>query len=88
MKKTLIALAVAALAAGCTVVPAGTAHSACELLQIASAEADMAPAWYVEVGDLLESCGRKGAKSEAATRACFAEARNGYRDSKECEAAP
>lgn len=71
---------------GCTVVPAGTAHSACELLQIASSEADLAPAWYSGAGAVLERCGRENARAEGELRACFAEARNGYRDSKECEA--
>ena len=96
MKKHLKirALGVAAVAAGagllaltgCTVVPAGTANRACELLQIASSEADLAPAWYSGAGAVLERCGRENARAEGELRACFAEARNGYRDSKECEA--
>lgn len=96
MKKHLKirALGVAAVAVGagllaltgCTVVPAGTANRACELLQIASSEADLAPAWYSEAGAVLERCGRENARAEGEVRACFAEARNGYRDSKECEA--
>lgn len=32
--------------------------------------------------------GQDRAKADAAARACYAEARNGYRDSKECEAMP
>ena len=87
MKPILIILAAAALA-GCTVVPVGTAHRACELLQTASTEADLAPAWYLQTGEVLEVCGQDRAKADAAVRACFAEARNGYRDSKECEAVP
>ncbi|MFM2325267.1 MAG: hypothetical protein RL244_2146 [Pseudomonadota bacterium] len=71
---------------GCTVVPASTGRSACELLQTASTEADLAPAWYLRAGDVLEACGQDRAKADAAVRACYAEARNGYRDSKECEA--
>lgn len=77
-----------AVLTGCTVVPASTAHSACELLQTASTEADLAPAWYLRAGEVLEACGQDSAKAEAAVRACYAEARNGYRDSKECEAMP
>lgn len=99
MKKHLKirALGVAALAvgaagllslSGCTVVPAATAHRACELLNIASSEADLAPAWYTEAGDVLERCGHKNARAEGETRACYADSRNGYRDSKECEAKP
>ena len=68
---------------GCAVIPAS---SACELLNTASQEADLAPAWYLRAGEVLEACGQDRAKSDAAARACYAEARNGYRDSKECEA--
>jgi len=74
------------LLTGCSVVPASTSHSACELLQTASDEGDLAPAWYLQAGEVLERCGKPGAKAEAAVKACFASARNGYRDRKECEA--
>lgn len=84
-RRIYLALAVLCLQA-CTVVPAGTARTACNLLQTASSEADLAPAWYLRAGDVLEACGQPAAKGEAAARACFAEARSGYRDSKECEA--
>lgn len=83
--KSILTLAVAALA-GCTIVPAGTAHLSCELLQTAAIEADLAPAWYLEAGVVLERCGHDGAIAAGKVRACFAEARNGYRDSAECEA--
>lgn len=86
MRAAVVAVALAAALSGCTVVPASTAHSACELLQTASTEADLAPAWYLRAGDVLEACGQDRAKADAAVRACYAEARNGYRDSKECEA--
>ena len=86
MKTIALILAAAALLAGCTVVPTGTAHSACELLQTAASEADLAPAWYIEAGAVLERCGRENARAEGELRACFASARNGYRDSKDCEA--
>ena len=86
--KSILTLLVAAAITGCTVVPTGTAHRACELLQIASDEADLAPAWYLDAGALLERCGRPDARAEAEAKACYASARNGYRDSKECEAAP
>jgi len=84
--RALVAISLAVALSGCTVVPASTAHSACELLQTASTEADLAPAWYLRAGEVLEACGQDRAKADAAARACFAEARNGYRDSKECEA--
>ncbi|MBL7091060.1 MAG: hypothetical protein ISS20_19930 [Acidovorax sp.] len=73
---------------GCTVIPTGAANSACELLNTASQEADLAPAWYLRAGEVLEACGQDRAKVDAAARACYAEVRNGYRDSKECEAMP
>ena len=82
----IVALAAAVALSGCTVVPAPTAHRACELLQTASDEADLAPGWYEQAGEVLERCGNPGAKAEAAVKACFASARNGYRDRKECEA--
>lgn len=83
--KTTLLIALTVALAGCTVVPTGTAHNACELIQIASSEADLAPAWYTEAGAILERCGRENAFAEGEVRACFASARNGYRDSKECE---
>ena len=87
MKAFGILIAVAALTA-CTVVPIGAARQACDLLQIASDEADLAPGWYVDAGVLLERCGQEGAIAAADRRDCYASARNGYRDSKECEAMP
>jgi hypothetical protein len=83
---TIVALAAAVAMSGCTVVPAPTAHRACELVQTASDEADLAPAWYLQAGEVLERCGKPRAKADAAVKACFASARNGYRDRKECEA--
>lgn len=86
MKTIALTLAAAVALSGCTVVPATTAHRACELLQTASDEADLAPAWYLQAGEVLERCGKPDAKAEAAVKDCFASARNGYRDRKECEA--
>lgn len=77
---------ISALITGCAVIPTSTAQSACELLNTASQEADLAPAWYLRAGEVLEACGQDRARADAAVRACYAEARNGYRDSKECEA--
>ncbi|ADU99460.1 hypothetical protein [Alicycliphilus denitrificans] len=85
MKHILIALVAVALV-GCTMVPAGTAHRACELLQIASSEADLAPSWYLGAGEVLERCGQPSARAAGEVRACYASARNGYSDNKECEA--
>lgn len=88
MKPLAVAVLVIAALSGCTLIPAPTARSACDLLQTASDEADLAPAWYVQAGEVLEHCGKRGAKAEAAMKACFSSARNGYRDRKECEAMP
>lgn len=89
MKRRVLHVAIAAALqamGGCAMVPTGTARQTCELLQTASDEADMAPAWYIQAGEVLERCGKPGARAEAEAKACYAEARNGYRDSKECEA--
>lgn len=66
-----VLLAVAALA-GCVVAPAGTARQACDLLQIASDEAQMAEAWYLEAGKVLHACGQRDAMERAQVRACYA----------------
>lgn len=88
MKNSAIAVSAALALSACTVVPTGTAHQACRLLQIAASEADMAPAWYIDAGSVLERCGQPDARAEAERKACFAAARAGYRDSKSCEALP
>ncbi|MBT9513252.1 MAG: hypothetical protein IV104_12975 [Acidovorax sp.] len=88
MRPTVIAMGLAVALGGCTVIPVSTAYSACELLNTASQEADLAPAWYLRAGEVLVACGQDRAKADAAARACFAESRNGYRDSKECEDMP
>lgn len=82
--KTLAVLATSAVI-GCTVVPMGTAHRSCELLQIAATEAELAPAWHLEAGEVLERCGQPDARAAAARRACWADVRNGYRAAAECE---
>ena len=83
-RAALILAAGAALLAGCTVVPASTARQACSLLQTASDEADMAPAWYLQAGALLEQCGHQDARTEADYKACQASRRGGIE--KDCEA--
>ena len=76
MKSLLIAAAVAL--AGCTVVPADIAHQACRVIEIAANEADMAPAWYISAGEVLERCGVPDARERAEASACTAQRRNGY----------
>jgi len=75
-----------ALLAGCTVVPASTARQACSLLQTASDEADMAPAWYLQAGALLEQCGHQDARTDADYKACQASRRAGF--DRDCEVLP
>ncbi len=82
MKSLLIAAGFAL--AGCTVVPAGSALQACRVVEIAAAEAEMAPAWYISAGQVLERCGVPEARERAEQSACAAERRNGY----DCEAQP
>jgi len=78
----LIALALVLCLTGCTVVPYSTASQACDLLNSATMEGDMVPAWYTAVGPVLESCGFRGAKAWADEKACAANKYHGY----ECEA--
>ena len=82
MKSLLIGAA--AVLAGCTVVPMGAVHQACRVVEIAAAEAEMVPAWYISAGEVLERCGVPDAREQAARSACEAERRNGY----QCEGRP
>lgn len=82
MKSLLNAAGIALV--GCTVVPAGTVHQACRVIEIAAAEAEMAPAWYIGAGQVLERCGVPDARERAEASACAAQRRNGY----DCEARP
>lgn len=81
-----IIMAALLLLTGCTAVPTATAFQACGLLQTASDEADLAPAWYLRAGEVLELCGQPDARAVGEYRACAAEARAGYREHQECEA--
>ena len=81
--KSLLFAAAAALA-GCTLVPTGAVHQACRVVEIAAAEAEMAPAWYISAGQVLERCGVPDARERAEASACAAQRRNGY----DCEAWP
>ncbi|WP_447916171.1 hypothetical protein [Delftia acidovorans] len=82
MKSLLIGAA--AVLAGCTVVPTDAVHQACRVVEIAAAEAEMAPAWYISAGHVLERCGVPEARERAEASACAAQRRNGY----DCEARP
>lgn len=76
--KRIYFIAFAFALTGCTIVPYPHATKACELLNIASNEADLAPAWYREAGEVLEACGVPEAKKDADERTCAAQKRNGY----------
>lgn len=80
----LLLIAAAAALAGCTVVPTGAVHQACRVVEIAAAEAEMAPAWYISAGQVLERCGVPEARERAEQSACAAQRRAGY----SCEASP
>ncbi len=82
MKSLLIGAA--AVLAGCTVVPSGSLLQACRVIETAAAEAEMAPAWYISAGQVLERCGVPEARDRAEQSACAAQRRNGY----DCEARP
>lgn len=72
MIRAATALAAVALLAGCAIVPTATARSACDLLDIAMDEAQMAEAWYTKAGKVLEACGVPGAAERARLAACRA----------------
>lgn len=82
MKNALI-FAAAALAVGCTVVPTATANRACSLLETATREADLAEAWFINAGPVLEQCGVADAKELAEWKACHARRMND--NSEVCE---
>lgn len=85
MMKSMIGVAVAvASLSGCTVVSLGAVHQACRVIEVAAVEADMAPAWYISAGQVLERCGVPDARERAEQSACAAQRRNGYA----CEARP
>ncbi len=77
MTKRLLCVALSAFMAGCTAVPYTTAQQACHLLEIAMSEAEMAPAWYLQTGKLLETCGVRNATAWGEEASCYAERRSG-----------
>lgn len=77
MTRRLLIVSLAALLAGCTVVPLGTAQTACSLIETANIEADLAPGWYIEAGPVLAQCGVKDAVKWSKIVACHAARRNG-----------
>ena len=72
MIRAAITLAALVLLAGCTVVPTSTARQTCDLLDTALDEAQMAEAWYLEAGKVLQSCGVRDAVERAEHKACYA----------------
>lgn len=76
--RAALVVALGAALAGCAVVPLKTAHVACTTIDIALVEADMAPAWYLDAGKVLEACGVARARDRAESAACEAERRNGH----------
>lgn len=82
----LVPITLALLLGACIALPNETARNACNLLQTAADEAVMAPAWHVQAGEVLQACGQPEARAAAEARACYASARDGYRDRAECDA--
>ena len=82
----LVPITLALLLGACTALPHETACNACNLLQTAADEAVMAPAWHLQAGEVLQACGQPEARAAAEARACYASARDGYRDRAECDA--
>ncbi|MBF5003360.1 hypothetical protein [Diaphorobacter caeni] len=79
MKHQIVRIAIIAALVGltgCVVVPAKTAANTCRMLDIALDEADMAAAWYVNAGEVLEKCGARDARERAEFRACMKERRD------------
>lgn len=72
MIRAAIPLAALVLLAGCTVVPATTARQTCDLLDTALDEAQMAEAWYLETGKVLQACGARDALERGKSKACYA----------------
>ena len=82
----LVPITLALLLGACTTLPHDSARKACDLLQTAADEAVMAPAWHLQVGEVLQACGQPEARAAAEARACYASARDGHRDRAECDA--
>lgn len=86
MKIAISLIAACSILAGCVAVPYPAASRACDLLQIASDEGQLAPAWYISAGEVLEVCGKPDARKSAEIRACYADRWNGYNTQQDCEA--
>lgn len=72
MKHTTISLAVMALLAGCAAATPPWVSNACDLIGTAMDEAQLAEAWHIEAGRVLEACGAPRATERAAHKACHA----------------
>lgn len=80
---SILSIAAMMLVSGCTIVPAVTARQTCDLLDTALDEAQMAEAWYIETGKVLQACGARDAVERAEHKACYARRFND--DSVVCE---
>ena len=83
MIRAAIVITAIALLPGCTIVPVATARQTCDLLDTALDEAQMAEAWYIEAGRVLQACGARDAVERAEHKACYARRFND--DSVVCE---
>lgn len=78
-----VGAAVAIIGALAALQPMQPEERACQLLDTAFQEAQMAEAWYIDTGRVLVHCGVPGALEEAARKACYARRRDDT--SVECE---
>ena len=78
MKKLLLVIVLALSMSGCTIIPLYTFGKACELVNIASLEGDLAAGWYVKAGQVLEACGYEDAAERTIENVCNAQKRSGY----------
>lgn len=84
MQKLIVLYLVALASVGCTVVPTKTTTQACNLLEIAGNEADLAPSWYTSAAVILDQCGEPEAIEVGHMRMCAAMDRNGYQGAPLC----
>lgn len=85
MMLKLWVLCAALAVTGCVAVPYPVASRACDLLQIAHDESQLAPGWYISAGDALDACGYETAKAHGVWKMCGASKRNGFDLPAECK---
>lgn len=80
---TAVTVVSLACAAALTAYGTNPRVESCELLQTAQDEAQMAEAWHLRAGKVLDACGVKAALATAESKACYARRFND--DSVKCD---